>query len=203
MHTAKPNPCIKKILLRYRFRNWYTLRSYDPYRYLQNLPPVKYYTSRYNLWNNQWIRITYRIRSYEAAFVTCLRTPTLVITLRRVVMLIRVVFRKLFTLYDIAKYLYRICLLANNLPINYIILLKYTILIRYIFFLTTYFIKYIIVFKELKSLYDIINLSLYRTVMLNRLLSYYLCVVISCNILPIIFRYLLPLCLPYSLVKII
>ena len=118
-------------------------------------------------------------------------------------MLIRVVFGKFFTLYDIAKYLYRIRLLINNLPINRIILLRYAILVYYIFFLITYFAKCIIVFEKSKSLYDIINLSLYRMVILNRLLLYYLYVVISYDTLPIIFRYLLLLYLLYSLIKII
>jgi len=144
-----------------------------------------------------------RVCSYEAAFVTYLRTLTLTITLRRVVILIRVVLRKLFTLYDIAKYLYCIYLLANNLLINCIILPRYAIFIRYISFFTAYFAKYIIIFKELKSSYDIVNLSLYRTVILNRLLLYYLYVIISCDILPIIFRCLLLLYLPYNLAKII
>jgi len=97
----------------------------------------------------------------------------LVITLRCVVILIRVVFGKLFTLYDIAKYLYRIRLLTNNLLINHIILPRYVIFVRYISFLIAYFAKCIIVFKKSKSLYDIVNLSLYCTVILNYLLLYY------------------------------
>jgi len=144
----------------------------------------------------------YQIRSYEAAFITRLHILTLAITLQRVAIPIRVVLGKLFTSYDIAKYLYRIRLLTNNLPINRIILPRYTILVYYISFLTAYFAKYIIIFEKSKSSYDIVNLSLYRIVILNHLLSYYLYVIISYDTLPIIFRYLLLLYLPYSLVKI-
>ena len=118
-------------------------------------------------------------------------------------MLIRVVFGKLFTSYDIAKYLYYIHLLANNLPINCIILPRYAIFVRYISFFIAYFTKCIIIFKESKSLYDIVNLSLYCTVMLNRLSLYYLYVIIGCDALLVIFRCLLPLYLPYSFIKII
>jgi len=178
------------------------LRSYDPYRYLQNLPPIKHHTSCYNLRNNQQIRTTCRVRLYEAAFVTHLRTLILVITLRHVAIPIRVVLGKLFTSYNIAKCLYRIRLLANNLLINCTILPKYVILIRYVSFLTTYLAKRTIVFEKSKSSYNIVNLSLYRMAILNYLSSYYLYVVISGDSLPVVFRCLLPLYLPYSLAKI-
>jgi len=178
------------------------LYSYDSYCYLQNLPLIKHHTSCYNLRNNQQIRTTYQIYLYKAAFVTRLRTPTLIIILQRIVILIRIILRKLFTLYNITKYLYYIRLLTNNLPINYIILFKYTILVRYIFFLTAHFAKRIIVLKKSKSLYNIVNLSLYYTVMLNYLSLYYLYIVIGGDSLPIIFRYLLLLYLPYNLAKI-
>jgi len=145
----------------------------------------------------------YQIRSYEAAFITRLHILTLAITLQRVAIPIRVVLGKLFTSYDIAKYLYRIRLLTNNLPINCTILPRYAILVRYISFLTTHFAKCTIIFKKSKSLYDIVDLSLYRTAILNRLLLYYLCVIINCDTLLIIFRYLLLLYLPYNLIKII